>query len=129
MITQKLCIVPSNTIMAAENTMNEYLSSLPAHPQFLNLRANIGISAINSQQLTHIMASIGNTITVELSRKSGCDTSSEAQNNALAGVGKPMNEVVCRVSRLNFANRSAEKAAITKAKNGTYDAIGSINDG
>ena len=62
MITQKLCIMPSNTIMAAENTMNEYLSSLPAHPQFLNFRANIGISAINSQLLMHIINTIGKSI-------------------------------------------------------------------
>ena len=129
MITQKLCIMPSNTIMAAENTMNEYLSSLPAHPQFLNYRANIGISAINSQLLMHIIASIGNTIIEELSMMSGCDTSNDAQNKALAGVGSPMNDVVCRVLRLNLANRRAENAAITNAKNGTYGAIGSINDG
>ena len=119
MITQKLCIMPSHIIMAAENTMNEYLNSLPAHPQFLNLRVNIGISAINSQLLTHIIASIGNTITEELSMMSGCDTSNDAQNKALAGVGSPMNDVVCRVSRLNLASRNAENAAITNAKNGT----------
>lgn len=40
----------------------------------------------------------------------------EPQKRALAGVGKPMKEVVCRVSRLNLANLRAEKAAMTKAK-------------
>ncbi len=34
---------------------------------------------------------------------------------ALAGVGKPMKDVVCRSSRLNFANLMAENAAIRKA--------------
>ena len=48
--------------------------------------------------------------------KSLCDTSSEPQKSALAGVGSPMNEVVCLVSRLNLARRIAENAAITKAK-------------
>ena len=41
---------------------------------------------------------------------------SDAQNKALAGVGKPINEVVCRSSKLNLANLSAENAAMTKAK-------------
>ena len=45
----------------------------------------------------------------------GLLTMSEPQNKALAGVGKPMNEVVCLSSRLNFARRKAEKAAIRKA--------------
>ena len=38
-------------------------------------------------------------------------------NNALAGVGRPMNESVCCVSILNFASRSAEKMV---RKNATY---------
>ena len=37
------------------------------------------------------------------------------QNNALAGVGSPMKPIACRSSRLNFASRSAEKAAMIKA--------------
>ena len=40
---------------------------------------------------------------------------SELQKSALAGVGKPINWLLCRVSRLNLANRKAEKAAIRKA--------------
>ena len=39
----------------------------------------------------------------------------EAQNNAFAGVGSPIKEVVWRSSKLNLANRNAEKAAITNA--------------
>lgn len=45
-------------------------------------------------------------------------TISEPQNKAFAGVGMPINDVVCRSSRLNLAKRNAEKAAITKATNG-----------
>ena len=42
-------------------------------------------------------------------------TAKPPQNKALAGVGSPMKEVVCRVSKLNFAKRKAEKAAMSKA--------------
>lgn len=42
-------------------------------------------------------------------------TVSEPQNNALAGVGIPIKEEVCRSSRLNLASRRAEKTAIRKA--------------
>ena len=51
----------------------------------------------------------------ELSSHEGLQTMSEAQNKALAGVGKPMNEVPCLSSRLNFAKRKAEKAETRKA--------------
>ena len=57
-----------------------------------------------------------NTDQLLLVNHDGLDTMSEPQNKALAGVGTPMNEVVCRSSKLNFANRKAEKAAMTKAK-------------
>ena len=42
-------------------------------------------------------------------------TTNDAQKSAFAGVGRPMNVVVWRLSMLNFAKRSAENAAI---KNG-----------
>ena len=42
-------------------------------------------------------------------------TTNEPQNRALAGVGNPMNELLCRGSMLNFPKRSAEKAAMIKA--------------
>ena len=45
----------------------------------------------------------------------GLLTISDPQNSALAGVGTPMNDVVCRSSRLNFANLRAEKAAMMNA--------------
>ena len=40
----------------------------------------------------------------------------EPRNNALAGTGNPINEVVWRVSRLNFASRTADRIGIMKAK-------------
>lgn len=48
---------------------------------------------------------------------------------AFAGVGTPMKEVVCRVSRLNLANRKAEKAAMRNAVYGIYASKGIRNVG
>ena len=44
------------------------------------------------------------------------NTGNEAINMALAGVGNPMNEVVCLVSILNFANLNAEKMVMRKGE-------------
>ena len=41
----------------------------------------------------------------------------EAIKIVFAGVGSPMNEEVCRVSTLNFANRNAENIVIRNAIN------------
>ena len=49
------------------------------------------------------------------SSQAGLVTSSDPQNNAFAGVGKPINESLCRLYMLNFAKRNAEKAAMRKA--------------
>ena len=48
-------------------------------------------------------------------RKSYPPTTNDPQNKALAGVGRPINEVVWRVSILNLPNRKAEKAEIMNA--------------
>ena len=44
---------------------------------------------------------------------------SEPQKRALAGVGNPINPSACRSSRLNFAKRNAENAAIIYAVKGS----------
>ena len=41
----------------------------------------------------------------------------DPRNKALAGTGNPINEVVCRVSRLNLASLTAESTGIIKAIN------------
>ena len=46
-------------------------------------------------------------------------TSNDDQKRAFAGVGRPINEVVWRSSKLNFASRRAEKAAKINATNGS----------
>ena len=48
-------------------------------------------------------------------RKEWPPTTNEPQNKALAGVGKPMNELLWRGSILNLPNLNAEKAAMMKA--------------
>ena len=46
------------------------------------------------------------------------ETESEPQKRAVAGVGSPIKEWLCRVSRLNLASRSAENAAMRNAAYG-----------
>lgn len=41
------------------------------------------------------------------------------KNKVFAGVGKPIKEDVCRVSKLNFANRNKEKKGIINPARGT----------
>lgn len=56
-------------------------------------------------------------------------TVSEAHSKALAGVGRPIKLTLCRVSRLNLARRSAEKAAIKYAVKGRYAAMAGMVSG
>ena len=51
-------------------------------------------------------------------------TASEAQNNALAGVGMPIKELVWRSSILNLASLNPENTAIRKAVYGIMPATG-----
>ena len=44
-------------------------------------------------------------------------------NNALAGVGSPIKDDVCRVSMLNLANRYPEANVIRKPKKGKYHRV------
>ena len=62
-------------------------------------------------------------------RKECPPTTKDPQNKALAGVGNPMKELLCRGSILNLPKRSAEKAAMMKAVYGRYSAIGIKNAG
>ena len=105
---------------------NRYLTSFPFHPHCLNFSANMGISATSSQQVTAMRIRIKTYACGMVAIRSPAPTMSEPQKRALAGVGNPMKEVVCRSSRLNFASLSAEKAAMMNAVNGRYLAIGSI---
>lgn len=102
----------TSTLKAA----NRYFTSLPLKPQCLNFRANMGISATSIQELKRIPSN-SNGMNHEYCSNSGPKpTISEPQKRALAGVGSPMNDVVCRVSMLKLARRRAEKAATKYAK-------------
>ena len=80
-----------------------YFILFPFHPQFLNFKANNGISAMSSQLLRAIMARIIISAHLLDSIMGAQPITKDPQNNALAGVGSPMKDVVCLSSRLNFA--------------------------
>lgn len=62
-------------------------------------------------------------------RNDSYPTINDAQNSVLAGVGTPIKDEVCLVSKLNLASLSAEKAAIRNAVYGMYSCIGARNAG
>ena len=105
----------NNMISGSDTNKNMYCTLLDCQERFLNLRENMGISATNN----HDVSNTSNTryIALNLSeiRNSYPPTANELQKRALAGVGIPIKEEVCRVSMLNFANRKAENIAIKKA--------------
>ena len=114
--------IPKISNMGRHETRNTYLILFSCHPQCLNFKANIGISATRSQLLINTRT-MSSRITCDCATSiSSLPTMSAAQKRAFAGVGNPMNDVVCRSSRLNFASRIAENAAITNATYGTAEA-------
>ena len=58
MMPQKLVSGPKTTMARTEAMAKLYFTSLPFHPQCLNLRANIGSSQIKSQLDSTIMTSM-----------------------------------------------------------------------
>ena len=113
---------PSNSMMATDVAAKTYFTSLPRQPQVLNLRANMGISDTSSQQLASIMATTASAPQGDEASQSPAPTMSEAQKSVLAGVGRPMNDVDCRSSRLNLASLKAENAAMMKRGVGQHSA-------
>ncbi len=99
-----------------QKSKNPYFTSLPFQLHCLNLSANMGISAIMSQQLRQMRSRNAGTTALEFSHDGGKSTMRAAQKRALAGVGRPMNDEVCRLSILNLANRNAEKTTKKKAR-------------
>ena len=84
---------------------------------------------MSSQQLMAMRMSIKGNVCCVTAILSPVPVISAPQKRALAGVGSPIKELVCLSSRLNFANLSAEKAAITNAMNGINLATGSKTGG
>ena len=75
----------------------------------------MGISATSRNDMMNTKITMHSMLIVDDVRIYSLPTISDAQNKALAGVGRPMKDDVCRSSRLNFASLNAEKAAMTKA--------------
>ena len=103
-------------IITNTDSANRKRILLSFQEKFLNFSANMGISATIIQLDRRIMAR-----RIYADRGLSCRQEpmlmmNAPQNKALAGVGNPINEDVCRVSRLNFASLRAEKAAIRKAQ-------------
>ena len=85
------------------------------HDRSLNFSENIGSSATSSSDMITTKMNKYKALKWSDTKKLCAPTVSEPQNNALAGVGIPIKEEVCRSSKLNLANRKAEKTAIRKA--------------
>ena len=94
---------------------NIYLTLLLFHVKFLNLSENIGISDTRKYEKRPIRTISNSQPMFKLLSQSPPPAISDDQKRALAGVGKPMNVDVWRVSILNFASLYAEKTAIRNA--------------
>ena len=101
----------------AERAMKIYLILLFLQLNDLNLSEKRGISATNKYEDITVTANRKNIFSANMAHEwlSDDTKTNEQINSALAGVGKPINESVCRVSILNLANRNAEKAAMINA--------------
>ena len=92
-----------------------YLNLLSFQVKFLNFNASMGTSDTNNRQKSSMKRKRNTALNFPETRNAYCPSTKELQNKAFAGVGNPMNSVVCRVSVLNLANRKAEKAAMRNA--------------
>ena len=98
---------------------------LSLYAKLLNFNEIIGISEISRIERIKISG-----INTYVCKKSPCRNElswkingSEAIKKALAGVGKPINELDCRSSIVNLASLNAENMAIRKAVQGRIYSI------
>lgn len=100
----------------------EYLKMFGANANDLNF------SAINGSSTSSAIANIHDMITRVIGEVSQDPVVGQyltkkgivPRNSALAGVGNPMNLSVCRVSRLNLANRTADKSGMINVRYGSH---------
>ena len=87
----------------------------------LNLSEKSDNSATSKYENTTTTANRKKRLSVSLAHVFSPDVTktSEQMKIALAGVGNPINESVCRVSMLNLANRNAEKTVMKYAESAT----------
>lgn len=101
---------PQIMIIGMEVIMKMYFILLSFIDRFLNFRENIGISDMSNHENMIINTKITNGFI------SLAPIAIEDQNSAFAGVGRPINDVLCLSSKLNLANLNAEKTAMAKLK-------------
>lgn len=101
----------------AESAMKTYRILLLFQSKDLNFSEKRGNSATIKYENTIITASRKNILPVSIASELLPDDmkASEQMNSAVAGVGTPINESVCRVSMLNLASRRAENTAMINA--------------
>ena len=88
---------------------------LSCQERFLNLRANMGISATKRKQDNNMNMKRKKALNFSETEKTVIAHNQRSPKQGVGRVGTPMKDDVCRVSILNLANRKAEKAAIRKA--------------
>ena len=110
----------------AEIVKNVNRISFPFQPKFLNFNANKGSSitsimdmkivVIASNQKFNTKCSINQSFAI-FSWIDGVKSinGSATKNKVLAGVGKPIKESDCRISKLNLARRNNDNIGIIKA--------------
>ena len=131
-ITYKITIIGidntnKNTINNEQVIKNRYFILFSFQLKLLNFKENIGISEINSIDIIPIIginiSSLNKMSNLSkyslfrrlLERKRG----KVIKKIVFVGVLSPMNDSLCLVSMLNFANLNMDIKGINKAKNGT----------
>ena len=89
----------------------------------------MGISAIKRQENNNTNNSKQTALKHPQRRSSSVLVAKAPQNNALAGTGNPMNELVWRLSLLNLASRNAENTEIRNPAYGRMFVVFSKNAG
>ena len=87
-------LMPKNTSNGMQTMMKIQLIWLSFHVRFLNFSENIGISATNKYDISMTKQKRQIALNESEMRKLYPPTTNDPQNNALAGVGRPINEVV-----------------------------------
>lgn len=110
--------LPRIKMKSSDSTMSRCCRHICLMLSDLTLRENMGMGATSRADSTNdnAMMAVGEEVKIwnHLAKGLSKPRISPTMNMALAGVGSPMNDTVCRVSILNFANRRAEKMATAK---------------
>ena len=112
-IANAMPLTPVKAMIISDVMTNTYLTRLSCQPIVFNFNENIGSSQTSRKDdmATPAISHTGLSIFSHASQPAAKAT----HKSVLAGVGKPMNDVVCRSSILNLASLSAENIAIAKA--------------